>query len=63
MKKFEVGKEYRDRTGMIVKCIRRTDKSVYFSNKYHSDYRQSIKMDSEGNEFTTTTIKVKDVEA
>ncbi len=58
MKKFEVGKEYKDRIGNIVKCTRRTEKSVWFNNR-----RYEIKTDSQGNEITKVIIRVTDVKA
>ena len=58
MKKFEIGKEYTDYSGDIKKCTKKTDKSVWFNNQ-----RYDLKTDSDGNEYTTVVVRVKDFQA
>lgn len=58
MGKFEVGKEYADRNGHVMKCTKKTDKSVWLNG-----YRYELKSDRDGNEYTTAIIRVRDVQA
>lgn len=57
MKKFEVGKKYKNYTGKECECTKKTDKSVWFDG-----VRYELK-GYNGNEYTVTTIRVKDFEA
>ncbi len=54
MARFEVGKHYRsNESGYdLVKCVRRTDKSVWMKYYYGSVYRMKIRTDGDGNEWT-----------
>ena len=57
-KKFEVGKEYTDCNGHTEKCTKKTDKSVWFNNQ-----RYDLKTDLNGNEYTTTVVRIKNFQA
>jgi len=59
MKKFEVGKMYQDRAGKSHKCIKRTDKSVWFDN----GHLFRIDTDKDGNECVTAIVRVDYIQA
>lgn len=58
MRKFEVGMDYKDRNGRVRKCTKKTEKSIWFDR-----YRYELKTDSEGNEYTTEIIRVRNFQA
>ena len=59
MAKFEIGKRYTDRFGNVHTCTNRTENGVYFDN----GHRRAIKINSTGNECTTTIVKDIDISA
>ena len=58
MRKFEIGKKYKDHRGHMRTCTKKTEKSVGFDG-----YRHELKMDLEGNEYTTVIVRVRNFQA
>lgn len=58
MKRFEVGKEYKDFHGYSHKCTKRSDKSVWFNGN-----RYGLNTDRNGNEYTTNIFRLVDIQA